>query len=401
MKQTGLKKWISPTVFSLVLGAIAIIGCGSNSVANENGSETLGNNIQQTQDKPTGDQFQLRGKLDDGAGKLIVLQKLENGQLSFTDSVRADDKGRYEFNASADKAMFFYVTVNSLKPPGVPIVLENGKSTELNLTIGDYIETSVKGDDNNELMKNLYDIYLGHNKATASFQKKYADINPKTLTDSAKVAINTEFSGLQKQMEKDVTNFVKTNPGGPATYFAAVYVMPKPSMDLLDAALEQLKKDAPSSHFTERLETRINSVGALEIGGQAPEIALASPSGEVVKLSSLRGKVVLIDFWASWCRPCRAENPNVVRVYNKYHEKGFEVFSVSLDNDANRWKSAIQQDGLTWTHVSDLKGWKSSAAALYQVSGIPKTFLIDEKGRIIAKDLRGHQLEAKLAEIFN
>jgi thiol-disulfide isomerase/thioredoxin len=114
----------------------------------------------------------------------------------------------------------------------------------------------------------------------------------------------------------------------------------------------------------------------------------------------LRGKVVLIDFWASWCGPCRKENPNVKVNYDKYKSKGFEILGVSLDRDINAWRNAIEQDGLTWHHVSDLKGWQSQHAALYSVTSIPQTVLIDKKGNIIARNIRGEQLGIKLKEIF-
>ena len=139
----------------------------------------------------------------------------------------------------------------------------------------------------------------------------------------------------------------------------------------------------------------------INIGALAPEISLKNPDGKLIALSSLKGKVVLLDFWASWCRPCRAENPNVVRLYNKYKNKGFTVYSVSLDQNKDKWLAAISQDKLTWSnHVSELTGWKSSAGNKYGVSSIPKTFLIDAKGKIIAYDLRGNDLEKKLSEIL-
>lgn len=135
-------------------------------------------------------------------------------------------------------------------------------------------------------------------------------------------------------------------------------------------------------------------------GAMAPEINLPTPEGENLKLSDLRGKVVLIDFWASWCGPCRRENPNVVRVYEKYKDQGFEILSVSLDRDKARWLKAIEDDGLEWLHVSDLKFWQSEAAKTYGVGSIPYTVLVDREGKIIASRLRGAALENKLAEIF-
>jgi thiol-disulfide isomerase/thioredoxin len=149
------------------------------------------------------------------------------------------------------------------------------------------------------------------------------------------------------------------------------------------------------------------SVG-LNIGDKAPEIIQAGVDGKTIKLSSLKNKIVLIDFWASWCRPCRMENPNVVRAYNDFKDKkfkggkkGFAIFSVSLDQNAVAWKDAITQDGLTWTeHTSDLKGWNNAVAQTYKISTIPNNYLIDGKGVIIAKNLRGENLTAELNKLL-
>ena len=137
------------------------------------------------------------------------------------------------------------------------------------------------------------------------------------------------------------------------------------------------------------------------VGMDAPDIVMKDPSGKERSLHDLRGKVVMIDFWASWCGPCRRENPNVVAAYNKYNKDGFEIFSVSLDKDADRWTQAIEQDGLLWpNHVSDLQGWNNAASRDYGVSSIPHTILVGRDGKIVGTHLRGPALEAKLAELF-
>jgi peroxiredoxin len=151
----------------------------------------------------------------------------------------------------------------------------------------------------------------------------------------------------------------------------------------------------------ERYAIETSPATATSVGAIAPDLAFPDPDGNIRKLSDLRGKVVLLDFWASWCRPCRGENPHVVAMYQKYHDKGFEVFSVSLDRDKESWKRAIAADGLVWpNHVSDLKYWSSEAARTYGVSSIPSTFLLDQNGRIIAKNLRGEALTKALQQIF-
>ncbi len=136
------------------------------------------------------------------------------------------------------------------------------------------------------------------------------------------------------------------------------------------------------------------------VGGEAPDFIMNDVNGSPRKLSEFKGKVMLVDFWASWCGPCRRENPNVLKAYAKYHDKGFDVLGVSLDKTKDSWLAAIEKDGLIWHHVSDLKGWQNEAAKLYGVTSIPHTVLLDKEGKIIARNLRGEALDAKLAEIF-
>jgi peroxiredoxin len=162
--------------------------------------------------------------------------------------------------------------------------------------------------------------------------------------------------------------------------------------------IELFGKD--NSPAIQNLKEEIEQAKMFLPGAVAPDFSQNTPEGKEVKLSDFRGKVTLIDFWASWCGPCRRENPNVVKLYNQYKDQGFDILGVSLDRDEKRWLDAIAKDGLEWTQVSDLKGWKNQVAKLYGVSSIPHTVLLDAEGRIIQRNLRGEKLEEKLAEIF-
>ncbi len=165
---------------------------------------------------------------------------------------------------------------------------------------------------------------------------------------------------------------------------------------------EQFVQDYKSTNpnIASYIENKVKSMASFTVGGEAPDFAQNTPEGQSMSLSSLRGNIVLIDFWASWCGPCRKENPHVKKLYSKYKDKGFEILAVSLDRQKSRWLGAIEADGLPWHHVSDLQGWKNEVAVQYGVSSIPQTVLVDKEGKIIARNLRGPALDNKLKEIF-
>ena len=162
--------------------------------------------------------------------------------------------------------------------------------------------------------------------------------------------------------------------------------------------LDKYSKTAPEA--AAQLQQLLKTSASFITGLPAPDFTMNDPDGKPINLSDFKGKVVLVDFWASWCGPCRRENPNVVRLYNEYRSKGFDILGVSLDRSKEPWLAAIEKDGLTWSHVSDLQGWGNAAAKLYGVSSIPHTVLLDKDGKIIARNLRGEALEAKLKSIF-
>lgn len=230
-------------------------------------------------------------------------------------------------------------------------------------------------------------------------QKQFEEANQKK--DSKKMAqIEEQFGAAEKEATDKVKAMLPDMGTSLASLFALNFINIDTDFPIYEALAQRFEKENPNSPHAKALIGRVARIKGVSVGAQAPDIALSDTTGKSVALSSLRGKYVLIDFWASWCGPCRAENPNVVRMYNKFKDKGFSIYSVSLDQAKANWTKAIRNDNLTWTHVSDLKFWQSAAAQQYGVQAIPATFLLDREGKIIAKNLRGDALEQKLEEVL-
>lgn len=336
------------------------------------------------------------------SGTLVILSKITDVKLEIQDSAYVSENGKFSFERgqSGEESDIYYLTFNSTTPPGIPVILETGAALKLDITKDKGYEVSVDGGKYNVEMQKLYKIYTEFENEMSDFNAEVAALDPTTVTEATRAETTKRYNDLISSRSTKIENFIKNEKGTPATYFAVKYLFQKQVPKLVLLGRDKLKADMPTSSYATRLAAAADQLGPTIEGAMAPDINLKSPEGELIALSSLRGKVVLIDFWASWCGPCRKENPHVVALYNKYKDKGFEIYGVSLDNNADRWKAAIAKDGLPWKHVSDLAGWKSSAAKLYGVHSIPQTFLIDEEGRIIKSGLRSRQLDQVLGTIL-
>ncbi len=223
-------------------------------------------------------------------------------------------------------------------------------------------------------------------------------VNKKLLDYKRKVEEYTKK--MDKEKELYLKNTILENKTSISSVFCVYKLDYKEYKDVYEELDKSLYAKYPTNPFVQAFHSQFTKRVTIDVGSESVEIDLPNPKGENVKLSSFRGKYVLIDFWASWCAPCRAESPKLVELYKKYKDKGFEIFSVSMDNSKEKWIKAIEDDGLTWTHVSDLKGWKSEPAKVYGVRGIPYTVLLDKEGVVINMGLRGESLKSRLAEIF-
>ena len=231
-------------------------------------------------------------------------------------------------------------------------------------------------------------IIAAYNAGDSANMKKYqADFNA-ARDEQGRQAVITQVS------------FIKNHPGSNASAWELLHYLNNKTLDESKQMYNAFSPEVKASVIGVETNNRIATLSRVNPGNQAPGFAQADENGTPVTLASYKGKYVLLEFWASWCSPCRAESPNVLQAYKKYKDKGFDVLSVSLDHEKDKWTQAIKKDGLLWKQVSDLNGWKNAVAVLYGINAVPANFLIDPSGRIVAQGLRGEDLNTKLETIF-
>ncbi len=341
--------------------------------------------------------FELKGTLSNSNGETIYLEKLINPQPVVVDSTVIDEQGNFEFKTYTPHIGFYRIKLNQQN--FAMLVLDSADKVKLTANLKDLARTyKVEGSPETALFVEYNEITNKKNIRMDSLNQAFQAIVQSVKMDSLKMdslsnIFEKPFNEIMNNFNTVIAEKITKNPDKYASMIAIQGMEPDKFGDLYKILDEGLSKKYPSDKGVRMFHDVVTKMLATTIGQQAPEIVLPTPDDKELALSSLKGKIVLVDFWASWCGPCRKEMPNVVKAYAKYKDKGFEIYGVSLDQDKGRWVEAIQKDGITWPQVSDLKYWDSYAAKLYAVEGIPYTVLLDKEGKIIAKNLRGAELE--------
>jgi thiol-disulfide isomerase/thioredoxin len=354
--------------------------------------------------------FEISGKITGVPGLTLFIEApSDKGTIPVAEG-QINDDGSFSISGNIPGLGYYFLRLSDEKNSLIPITLIPGDHLTINTSANSFVSKPNAGGTSWSKTMNRY---LGEFDA---FQQTQARLQLNEENRS-KEEVSELFLQAKSKMESFSRTQMLKDPSNAYNIILSMDLLPSVSFDDWDATnLEALKKVTEA--FEEKYarqpaaETFRNQYAQIEnayfefassVNGTvpAPEIALPNSSGKILKLSDLKGKVVLVDFWASWCGPCRAENPNVVKVYEKFKNKGFTIYSVSLDEDAAKWKEAIVKDKLSWTnHVSDLKGWKSSVVANFGIEGIPYTVLLNKEGKIIGKNLRGEKLEETLNELL-
>lgn len=338
-------------------------------------------------------------------GKKVYLEsQSETGPVSLDTAVV--ENGKFKLDGKLKEGIeLAFVRIETLNG-SVPMILENG---EINVEFNkDTIQKSkIGGTKNNDKFQS----YNDESQVIYKKKIKFLEVNQQKMMTAQQTqdtaTVNTlmkEFNKFQDEMNEQSKTFISKNPDA----FVSVLLLENFLMrnyltvEEVKAYYDKLDKTLLETKSGKNIKKMLETLTAVNIGSVAPDFSAPSPDGKMISLKESMGKVTLIDFWASWCGPCRQENPNVVAMYKELHDKGLNIIGVSLDKegDAEKWKEAIAKDGLTWNYISNLKHWKEPIAEQYNVKSIPATFLLDASGKIVAKDLRGEELKAKVKELL-
>jgi len=356
----------------------------------------------------------LKGQIKNvDAGTKIYLEEVTYSARNEIDTAKLDAQGDFSFSSTLKNMGLYQLRIGDNR--AIFLVLNEQPATvtiDADTASIKNFSYKVKGSPSSEQLRDFITQTKKYGEAFGMAMGEYnKNVNDST-PDSLRHLYETKVMMADSNFRTYARGYIDTVKNPIIAVFAVTNLDLKHDLATFQNLEARVKKDYPNLPFTQAFIAMMDKqqqqqsqedlyASRFKEGDTAPDIALQNPLGSTVKLSSLRGQVVLLDFWASWCGPCRHENPNVVAAYEKYKSKGFNIFSVSLDTDHDKWVNAIKQDHLEWiNHVSELKGWQSAICQQYGIQAIPQNFLLDKDGKIIGTNLRGEDLDQRLAQVL-
>ncbi|MEN8789576.1 MAG: TlpA disulfide reductase family protein [Flavobacteriaceae bacterium] len=347
------------------------------------------------------EEFLINGKLEGAVpdGAAVYLRKVDENNRPVDVDTTSIQAGSFSFTGVQKTPEVYYIFIDNSRG-SIPVIVEN-TTIDIQAQKDSLFYAKVKGTRQNELFGEFFDAAKQMALRAQSMNQDMRDAVTNKDT-SVMNSLREEYFELQQEAQDQEIEFVKANNDALVSVLIVSKLMATKALpdEEIKELFDALAPEVQQSNVGISIKTQLDKNKRSAIGSKAPNFSAPTPDGEKLALTDVLGSVTILDFWAAWCKPCRAENPNVVKLYDKYKDKGLSILGVSLDRRAEDWKKAIEDDGLEWHHVSNVR-YFDEIAELYNVSAIPATFILDGNGVIVAKNLRGTELESKIAELLD